>query len=188
MTWTPERRAAQAERMRKQNASPDFRKVRVEALNTSLKAHAARKANIAKLLTCPKARAASLAWLNSDEGRAASLRGSQVAAERLAADPVMRLKRAIQMSEVNRTHEKKALVGQQMKKQWRDPLFAGQRMLFAALMARKPEIHAKGQATRRAGKVPEGYQKRYRQLRDRIGAEAAMNIVKREADLAARSP
>lgn len=117
--WTPQRRAAQAERMRKLNADDDLGGKRLAALRASTKAHRQR----VKL------------------GKS---------------------KRGIKMPESQR-----AFVAHHL---W--------------IINHDPAIRAKAAETRRVGPVPKGFVPRYRQLRDRIGPAAAMNIVRREAKMA----
>lgn len=118
-TWSPERRAAQRERMRTLNRDPEHTTKRSIGLALSEKARQQRK-------RVSKSRKGKPLPIEIRATRAAQLRAVQ-------ADPKSR---------------------------------------------------AKISAARRCGPVPEGKGRRYRELRDKIGVEAAMAIVKREAHMA----
>lgn len=182
--WSPERRAAQAERMRAHNADAQFVKKKNTALASSGKARAARVANMQKVNSDPAIQAKCKAWRESDEGRAAASRGGRAAIELRRTDPVVKLRHQVATLKGNRSPAKRAAASRQLKAMWSDIEFVGRQTLRAKLIAGDPHTMRRAWETRRAGKVPGGYRRRYSELRDRIGAQAAMAVVQREAKMA----
>lgn len=182
--WTPQRRAKQAAHMRAMNADPQFVARKVAGLDASPKARAARVRNASRISGDPDARAKRLAWCQTPEGKSALSRAGKASIAKRLADDDTRMHHKLRCAVSGRCAKRRARSSQTLKQRWQEPDFVLRQTAKAITIGRDPAAHKKAWATRRAGKIPHGYVTRYRELRDMVGAQAAMAVVQREAKMA----
>jgi hypothetical protein len=179
--WSPERRAAQAERMRRINGDPDVMTKRAETLATSPKVRAARQRNARKMALDPECQAKSRAWRATPEGKASLAAAARRLNELRAVDGPIRDAWLSGQALSNASDAKRAAASRTLKLLHQRDDYRERQTILLKWIHGDPDVQARRVATRRAGKVPKGASKRYRALRDRIGPEEAMRIVQSEA-------
>jgi hypothetical protein len=182
--WSPERRAAQAERLRALNASADFVARKNSGLEASDKVVIARRNNMLKIANDETIQAKCRAWRETPEGKDAASRGGKASIAKRRNDPLTKLQHQVATAKSNQTKRKRDASAALLKALWLDPQFVARQTERAILLSRDPATMVKHWDTRRAGKVPKAGRKRYYELRDKIGAKAALAIVKRELVIA----